>query len=104
MIELYIFLALGALFIILGIYTSLMNKPAHFWSNFKSIEPKNYKPYNLRVGLLWIGFGIYVALLGVIAHFIEGNIKIIPVVVGMPFGVIILMVIYSRIELKYKGK
>ena len=104
MLELYIFLALGAIFIIIGIITFLMKKPASLWSNFKGIEPKDYKPYNLRVGLLWIGFGIYVALLGVIAYFIEGNIRLIPLILGMMLGVILLMVIYSKIELKYKNK
>ena len=104
MLELPIFLAFGITFIILGIYTIFMKGPAHFWSNFKNIEPKDYKPYNFKVGLLWIGFGIYAAILGIISYFIEGNIKIIILLVGLPFGVIALIILYARIELIYKNK
>lgn len=105
MIAYIIWASLGGLLAIMGIITIFLNKPASFWANFKSIEPKAYKEYNLRVGLIWIGFGIYLALIGLPFLLMEDNkLAFLIPILGIVIGVIAVMVIYSKIELKFKQK
>ena len=106
MIEYIVWASLGALLSIMGIITIFMKKPAKFWTNFKSIEPKDYKSYNLRVGLIWMFFGLYLIIIGIPFLFMDDSNKILFIIpiLGIVIGVIAIMIIYSKIELKFKNK
>lgn len=90
-------------FLLFGIYCFFAKKPVGFWANdSRPLKVNHLKDYNHACGKLWIGFSFGLILLSI--PFLFGNIAIIllATVIGSFIDIITLMIIYSRIENKYR--
>lgn len=103
-VAFFIWLACAVFFLVLGICSYRSKTPAGFWAN--AAAPKkvtDLKAYNHAVGRLWCGFAVAFAALGLPILFGQ-DIAIMFSVLGMGFAVIVMVIIYTFIELKYKIK
>ena len=76
-----------------------------FWANAKTVPMADVKHYNLAVGKLWLAAGLVFILLGVPLLLTGQNSALVMFsVIGVMFWVIALMIIYTRIEAKYRKK
>lgn len=107
----FIIIALvGIFFISGGIYflcikgkkTSESGKAISLWSNTDGIEVTDIRKYYTAIGKLAIGYGIIAILLGIPTLGGQNTGGGIITVLGMSWGSIGAMVIYTRIEGKYK--
>lgn len=94
--------SIGIFFFVLGIYTLKAKKPVSFWTVQQEIEVNDIKKYNCAVARLWFGFGIVMMLLGLPLFAGQNSPLVIISIIGMMFASIFLMVIYTRIEKKYR--
>lgn len=100
-----IWLAMGAAFIVLGIYAILSKREVAFgfWANAKMFPVEDVKGYNRAVGKLWCTFGAVFALLGIPLLPGQNTGYIIISILGCMAEVITAMVIYvAVIEKKYR--
>lgn len=101
-----IWLALGAAFIILGVYCycAKTSKPLGFWANAEQFQVNDVKGYNRALGKLWIVFGTVFGALGLPLLFGGQNSPLVFIsVIGMMFEVICTMAFYILvIEKRYK--
>lgn len=92
---------IGLFFVGMGIASFFAKKAMGFWANVRVPEIDRVKPYNHAVGRLYIIFGILMVLFGL--PLLSGNTAFILFsVLGVMLAVITMMVIYSRIEQKYR--
>lgn len=103
----FIWFAVGASFIGLGIYAFVSKKEVAFgfWSNAEVFPVDDVKAYNRAVGKLWCLFGIVFIVLG--WPLLEGpnTALILLSVLGIMLESIIAMVVYvTVIEKKYRRK
>lgn len=64
----------------------------------------NVKDYNNKVGLLWIISAIVFEIIGIPLLFLKQNSPLfIPIIFAVIIWVIVLIVVYLRIEEKYKN-
>lgn len=97
----------GGLFVVIGICSFSAKKPVGFWANVKSPsvdEISDIKAYNRAMGKMWCVFGIVFVLLGAPLLTGQNSPWILLSILGAMFSVIVLMVIYLRIERKYRKK
>lgn len=100
-----IWLALGAAFIVLGIYAALSKREVAFgfWANAKMFPVEDVKGYNRAVGKLWGVFGAVFVLLGIPLLPGQNTGFIIISILGCMAEAITAMVIYvTVIEKKYR--
>ncbi|BBF42510.1 hypothetical protein lbkm_1192 [Lachnospiraceae bacterium KM106-2] len=105
MLGFLIWLIVGGLFIVFGIYTyrSKKQKVFGFWSFGESFEVNDVKVYNHALGKLWIVFGILFALLGIPLLSGQNSPVVFISIIGAMFEAIGAMVIYiTVIEKKYR--
>ena len=109
MAALVIWLAMAALFIVMGIYCycSKKAKPFGFWANAEVFEVKDGKvrEYNKALGRLWVVFGIILAVLGIPLLKGQNAPEVMLSVVGTMFLSIGTMVYYVVVlENKYRKR
>ncbi len=104
-IAFVIWVVVGLIFIGIGIFDYFSEKAAGFWANAKTVPIGEVKKYNRAVGKLFICFGIIFILLGLPLLFSEQNSPVILLsVIGVMFAVIGTMIVYMKIETKYRRK
>lgn len=92
---------IGLFFVGMGITSFFAKKAMGFWANVQVPEIDRIKPYNHAVGRLYIVFGILIILFGL--PLLRGHTALILFsILGVMLTVIAMMVIYSRIEQKYR--
>ena len=94
---------IAILFIVIAARCRHSEKPAGFWANVQAPEVTDVKEYNRKVSNLWIGFSVVFELLGVVFLFCRQNspLLILPYL-GTVFLVLLVMVLYSGIESRYR--
>lgn len=93
--------SIGLFFVGMGIACFFAKKAMGFWANIKMPEIEEIKPYNRALGKLYIIFGIFLILFG-LPLLSEHTERILFSVIGIMLAVVIMMVIYTRIEQKYR--
>lgn len=93
------------IFFIMGLIDRKSDKPVGFWANAKVSEIENIPEYNKAVAKIWFVFAVVLELLGIPLLFIKQNSPIIMfLVIGMMFLIIVIMVVYTKVEDKYRKK
>ena len=93
------------LFLIIGISSKISKKPAGFFSNCKAPEVTDVKKYNNAVAKIWFVAVVIFELLGVPFLVLEQNSPIfILIMLPIPFLIILMVVVYLKIEAKYRKK
>lgn len=104
-IAFIIWAIMGFAFMGMGTYDYFSEKTAGFWANAKTVPISDVKMYNRAVGKLFFCFGMIFILLGLPLLFSKQNSPIILFsVIGVMFEVIGTMIIYMKIENKYRRK
>ncbi len=91
-----IWLAVGAIFVIMGICSFFKKKPTGFWANVEQFDVNNLKKYNFAVGKLFIAYGIVFSLLGLPILSNNAGMVIISVL-GTMLATIAIMGIYLAV-------
>lgn len=93
----------AAIFVGIGISCRKSNEAVGFFTGCKPPIIENVEQYNKAVSKLWfVEAGIY-EIMGVPLLFLEQNsLLFIPIIFGVVIGLIAMMVVYLRIEAKYK--
>lgn len=100
-----IWTVIGLIFIGIGIFDYFSKKPAVFWANAKTVPIGDMERYNRAVGKLFFCFGLVFILLGLPLMVSEQNSPVILLsVIGVMFAVIGTMIVYMKIEAKYRRK
>ena len=98
-----IWTVLSVLFVIFAVRCRHSDKPARFWANVPAPEVTDVKEYNRKVSNLWIVFSVLFELLGVTFLFCRQNSPLVIVpYLGTVFLVLLVMVLYSGIESRYR--
>lgn len=95
---------ISAFFIVLGVVCFFYKKPMYFWTVKEMYRVRDIKKYNAALGKLWIGFAIVLELLGLPLLLGQNMPWVILTLLGTAWSAIILMVLYSKIEKKYRIK
>lgn len=105
MLAFLIWSACAASFLVMGLLSRTKDKPVGFWANANPPEVTDVKRYNAAVGWIFIFFAIVFELLGLPLLFSEQNSPaILFSILGMLPLVIVTMVVYTRVENKYRKK
>ena len=102
-----IWVILGVLFIVMGIYTrkSVRPRPFGFWANAQVPPMEDVKGYNRALGRLWTVFGILFILIGLPLLDGQNSAMLIITILGAMLISIGAMVVYVvGIEPKYRKK
>ena len=93
------------IFVGIGISCRKSSEAVGFFSGCKPPIIENVEQYNRAVSNLWfVTAGVY-EIMGVPLLFLEQNsLLFIPIIFGVVLGLIIMMVVYLKIEAKYKKK
>ncbi len=91
------------IFVGIGISCRKSNEAVGFFTGCKPPVVEDVNRYNKAVSKLWfVAAGVY-EVMGVPLLFLEQNsLLFIPIIFGVVIGLIIMMVVYLRIEAKYK--
>lgn len=97
----------GGFFLVIGVCSFRAEEPVGFWANVKAPsaeEIADVKAYNRSVGRLWCAFGAGLILLGL--PLLEGQNSpwILLSLLGSLWAVIVLAVVYMKIERKYRKR
>ena len=97
-------LLFAAVFIGIGIYSLKKKTPTHFWSvtTVKTEEISNVKSYNKENGIMWLVYGSTYIISAILSLF-GSIIAPIIVILSSTVGLIILVLVYQRIYMKYKA-
>ncbi len=97
-----IWLIMGILFIVNGLFCFKAKKATGFWANAKTAPIGDIKSYNRTMGKLWCLYGGVLILLG-IPILLENSIWILISIVGVMAESILLMAVYTlKIEKRYR--
>lgn len=99
-----IIVLVGFLFVGIGFSSFKAKNPVGFWANAKVVPIDDVKSYNKAVGKLWCVFGIVLIFLGLPMLEGQNSPLILLSCIGIMFEVIATMVVYMRIENKYRKK
>ena len=98
----YIWSLLGVFFIILGIYALFTTKPVHFWNISQELRVRDIKKYNRAMAKLWMVSAVLFELTGMpLLTDSKAAMAVIPIL-GSMFVSIGMMIVYTRIEKKYR--
>lgn len=91
------------IFVGIGINCRKSRETVGFFTGCKPPIIENVAQYNRAVSNLWfVAAGVY-EIMGVPLLFLEQNsLLFIPIIFGVVLGLIVMMVVYLRIEAKYK--
>lgn len=101
-IAILIFVLLGLLFIGMGIHCYLAKEAVHFWANVKRAEIRHVKEYNRKVGNLWFLYGGSFLVFALPFKAGQNSGWIVISVLGIVFMSLLLMILYSLLESKYR--
>lgn len=93
---------ISALFIGLGIVCFFYKKPMYFWTVKEVYRVRDVRKYNEALGKLWLCFGVLLELLGLPLLLDQNMPWVIITLLGTVWLVILLMVVYTRIEKKHR--
>ena len=102
MLAFIIWTLIGLVFIGLGILAIKKEEAVGFWANIQKADIENPKAYNRAVGKLWSVFGVVFILLGLPLLTGQNSPWIVITGLGVFAEVICLMIIYTKIEGKYR--
>lgn len=94
------------LFFSIGVHAQRKKTPMHFWSGGPEIKPEeitDVPAYNRANGRMWKGYSLSYLLSCAAWPFHEG-VAIVILFVASTVGLIPLIMIYKRIEQKYRVK
>lgn len=103
MIGFLIFSLCSLIFFVIGISTYCSKKAAGFWANAKTPEIKDIRNYNHAVARIWWLFAVMIFLLGIPMLAGQNSAWGIVSVLGSLPAVIIIMILYTRVEQKYRS-
>ncbi|MDO4286833.1 MAG: hypothetical protein Q4C40_03825 [Eubacteriales bacterium] len=103
MLGFIIWLLCAGLLLILGVSCMRSKKQVGFFANVKPPKVRDIMAYNHAVGKLLIGFAVMFALLGIPLLWPDSALVMISVV-GVMLEVIVVIILYLRVEEKYKIK
>lgn len=87
----------------IGISCRKANEAVGFFTFTKPPEVENVKDYNIAVSILWFVAAGVIEILGILMLFLEQNSPIFIIVLfAVVILVIAMMVVYIKIEAKYK--
>lgn len=93
----------AAIFLWIGLSARKSKDPVGFFTFAKPPAVKEAKEYNRAVSRLWIGAAIVLEITGVPTLFLEQNSPLfLPVVFAVIILVLAMMIVYTKIEAKYK--
>ena len=101
MAALLIWEACAVLFAGIGRYCFLAKKSVGFFANAKPPEIRDVRAYNRAVGRLWLVFAVVFALLGIPLLWPDSPLVLLGII-GLMWAIIVVIVVYLRIEQKYK--
>lgn len=105
LIAFIIWALLGVFLMGLGVRAFRSKEAVGFWANARTVPMADVALYNRAVGKLWLAAGLVFILLGAPLLLVGQNSALVMIsVVGMMLWVIVLMIIYTRIEAKYRKK
>lgn len=91
------------LFVGVGINCRKSNEPIGFFTGCKPPEIEKVSEYNRAVSNLWFVSAVVYEHMGIPLLFLEqNNLLFVPIVFGVVIGLIVMMVVYLKIEAKYK--
>lgn len=92
------------LFVGIGISCRKSDVAVGFFTGCKPPEIENVSGYNKAVARLWFVSALIYEIMGIPLLFLEQNsLLFIPIIFGVPIGVIVMMVAYLRIERQYSN-
>ena len=97
-----IWMALGILIAALGVYCFFAKKQVGFWANAKTPEMRDVRAYNRAVGKLWLVYAAVFCVLGLPLLREQPSALTALSVVGVMLEIVVLIVVYMKIEQKYK--
>lgn len=94
----------GLTFIGIGIFSLKKKTPMHFWAGttVKPEEISDIKAYNKANGIMWISYGSIYILSGLFLLICNISIGAFIVVFMSIPGLIILIIVYTKVYNKYK--
>lgn len=107
LIAFVIWVIIGVLFIVMGIYdfNSKKAKPFGFWANAEVAPIEDVKGYNRALGILWCVYGFLFTLIGL--PLLDGQnsgLIIIPILGAMLISIAAMVAYVVGIEPKYRKK
>lgn len=93
---------ISVLFIGLGIVCFFYKKPMYFWTVKEVYKVRDVKKYNAALGKLWLAFGVLLELLGLPLLLAQKMPWVLLTLLGTVWLAILLMVLYTKIEKKYR--
>lgn len=91
----------AVLFVGIGIACFVAKKPVGFFANVKPPQIRDVRAYNRAVGKLWLVFDAVFALLGISLLWPDSPLILLSIV-GLMWAIILMILVYLRIEQKYK--
>ena len=93
----------AVIFLIIGVSTWKAKEAAGFFTFVNPPKVKDVRQYNHAVAKLWLAAALIFEILGIPMLWIEQNSpQIIFTILGVMVLVITMMVVYTRVETKYK--
>lgn len=93
------------LFVSIGVKCGRSKVPVGFFANVETTQVENVEKYNKAVSKLWFVTATIYEIMGIPLLFLEQNsLYFIPIVFGVMFEMIVMMVVYLKIEAKYRVK
>ena len=107
LIAFIIWVIIGVLFIVMGIYdfNSKKAKTFGFWANAEVAPIEDVKGYNRALGILWCAYGVLFTLIGL--PLLDGQnsgLIIIPILGAMLISIAAMVAYVVGIEPKYRKK
>lgn len=102
--ETVVIVAIGLIFIAVGLYSGIRETPMHFWagSTVKAEEINDIKSYNKANGIMWATYGSVYLISGLTSLLKLSLITSIIFFIAIFPGIVILIIVYRRIYNKYK--
>ena len=107
LIAFIIWIIMGVLFIVMGVYdlNSKKTRPFGFWANAEVTPVEDVKGYNRALGILWCVYGILFILIGLpLLDEKNSGLIMIPILGAMFISIAAMMVYVVGIEGKYRKK
>lgn len=97
MLAFWIWAAVGAAFVLLGICCFFQRRPVGFWANARPFEVADARAYNAAVGRMWCVAGAVFLLLGLPLLAGQDSPLVLLSVLGAFFWAFGLMVWYTQV-------
>lgn len=90
------------IFILFGIASWRSEKVVRFWNISQQIQVSDVKKYNRAVAKMWLVFSVLLAVTGIPILAGQNSAWIAITILGGMLWAIALMVVYTKIEAKYR--